>query len=246
MLADDPAGLCANRARGEHILVFLDREDLAANEPRHADPVEKAEDNEHRDHVRAQRRERGAGFEYQHLIEDRRQQNDDQHIGKRIDDIDDTHEDEVDAPSRIARDTADDHADDEHDDARKKADDERDSRAVDDADEVVAALLIGSHDVREARAALVDELLLGLAVGERRKVLCALVALAVDGEDLLIAVGHDHRGDDDGQNDGHEHNDARHSQRVFKELAHAVFEEGRALAHDVLLPLFVFCRLFKL
>ena len=40
--------------------------------------------------------------------------------------------------------------------------------------------------------------------------------------------------------------DARHSQRVFKELAHAVFEEGRALAHDVLLPLFVFRRLFEL
>ena len=40
--------------------------------------------------------------------------------------------------------------------------------------------------------------------------------------------------------------DARHSQRVFKELAHAVFEEGRALAHAVLLPLFVFRRLFEL
>ena len=100
--------------------------------------------------------------------------------------------------------------------------------------------------MREARAAFVDELLLGLAVGEGSEVLCALVALAVDREDLFIAVGHDHRRDDDRNDDSHENDDARHSQRVFKELAHAVFEEGRALAHDVLLPLFVFRRLFEL
>ena len=100
--------------------------------------------------------------------------------------------------------------------------------------------------MREARAALVDVFLLRLAVGERREILCALVALAIDREDFLIAVGHDHGSDDDRQDDCRKDNDTQHRQRVFEELAHAVFEEGRAFAHDVLLPLFLVRRSFEL
>ena len=83
--------------------------------------------------------------------------------------------------------------------------------------------------MREAAAALVDVLLLELAVGEGGEILRALVAPPVHGEDLLIAVGDDHGGDDDGEDDAHKHDDAAHGQGVFEELAH----------HHVLLALLV-------
>lgn len=187
----------------------------------------------------------GEPGQIEHLIEHDGDEDDDQHIRQRIDDVDDTHHDQVGPSADIAGDTAIDHADDEHDEACEHADAQRDARAVDDADEIVAALLVGAEDVREAGAALVDILLLHLAVSKRSEVFRALVALAVDGHDLLIFIRDDHRRNDDRDEDDREQHQAKHGKRIFHQLAHTVAEERRALAHDVLLLFFLVRRLFE-
>ena len=86
---------------------------------------------------------------------------------------------------------------------------------------------------------LVDQLLLHLAVGKRCQVLCSLVALAVDGEDLAVAVRHDDRRNNDHDDHRNQHDQTAHRQRIAQQLAHTVAEEGGALAHHVLLLLFL-------
>ena len=242
VLADDAPRSCADAARGEDVFILLDGEDLAADEARHAHPVEKAEHDEETHHAGAELVQKAAGGKAQTLVQHDLQEDDDQHVGQGVDDIHNAHHNEIDLAAEIARDAAVEKADDEHDDAGEKAHGEGNARAVDDADEIVAALLVRAEYVREAAAALVDVLLLELAVGEGGEILRALVAPPVHGEDLLIAVGDDHGGDDDGEDDAREHNDAAHGQGVFEELAHAVLKEGGALAHHVLLALLVLGR----
>ena len=52
MLPDDPAPLCAHGPGCQHVFIVLDGQDLAADQPRHANPVKQAEDGEHGKHVR--------------------------------------------------------------------------------------------------------------------------------------------------------------------------------------------------
>ena len=91
----------------------------------------------------------------------------------------------------------------------------------------------------EALATLFNIFLLHLAVGKGSQILGAFVALAVDGEDLLIAVRHDDRGNDNGQNNADQNNQADNSKRVLEKLAHAILKEGGALAHHVLLTFLI-------
>ncbi len=127
----------------------------------------------------------------------------------------------------------------ENDHACEDADEQRHARAVHNADKIVAALLVRAEDVREALTPGVDIFLLRLAVRERGEVFRPLVALAVDGEYLLVTVGNYQRGDDDGDKNAQQYYHAHHREGVFHELSHTVPEEGTALAHDVLLALFL-------
>ena len=54
---NDPSGRSADGLRGEDVLILFDGQDLPSYQAGHADPVQKAEDNEHGDHVRAEVRE---------------------------------------------------------------------------------------------------------------------------------------------------------------------------------------------
>ena len=92
----------------------------------------------------------------------------------------------------------------------------------------------------EALAALGYVLLLHLAVGEGSHVFCALIAPAVYGKYLGILVGYNHGRNYYGDYDERKYYKAAHGQRVLEELAHTIPEEGSALAHNVLLPLFLF------
>ena len=100
--------------------------------------------------------------------------------------------------------------------------------------------------MREDLRALFDGLELVLGILKGSEVLGGLVALAVDLDHLGIAVGIDLRDDHDRRHQNQEHDDRDHRQRVFEEPAHAVLEEGRALAHLFMLRLFLFRRRLKL
>ena len=54
VLCDDPASFGAGRAGSQHIFLFFQAEDLAANLPGHADPIQQSEHNEQGNHIGAQ------------------------------------------------------------------------------------------------------------------------------------------------------------------------------------------------
>ena len=68
-------------------------------------------------------------------------------------DVGDAHQHRVDQPAGIAGDRADGEADRRGDDRDEDDDEQRDARAVDDAREDVAALVVGAEPVRRATAA---------------------------------------------------------------------------------------------
>ena len=174
----------------------------------------------------------------QHFVKDHGEQYYHEHVGQGVDDVDYAHHNKVDLAAEIPRDTAVEHADYQDYDRREEAYEEGYPRRIDHADEIVAALLVCAEYVREAAAALVDELLLELAVLERGQVLRALVPHAVYGEHLLVFIGHDERSYDYHEQYESKEHEADDCERVPEELAHAVLEEGRAFAHYVLLALF--------
>jgi len=244
--ADDPTGFCTDRTRCQDIIIFLDGENLPADQSCHSDPIEKSEDDEQGNHVGAQLRQDRPIRENQHFLEHDRQQDDHQHVRKRVYDIDYSHHDQVDRTSEVAGNAAVNHADDEYDQACEEADDQGYSGSVNDADEIIAALFIRPEDMRETVIAFVDIFLLHFAVSERCQVLGTLVALSVDGKNLRVSVRDHQRSHDDQDDDEYQHDHAGHGKRVLPELFHAVLEERAALAHDVLLLFFFISRRLEL
>ena len=240
MPADDPPGARAHRAGRQHVFVGLDGQDLAAHQARHAHPVQHAEHHEQRDHVGAHLGQRRAleGVA-QHLGQHHGQQHHHQRVGQGVDDVDDAHHHHVHLPAEIAGYGAVEQADHQHDQTGEQAHRQRHPRAVEHADEVVAAQLVGAEDVGEDLCAVLHVLQFVLGILERGQVLGGLVALAVDGDHLLVAVGIEHRHDDDGQHQADEHHQANHGQRVLAQLAHAVAEERGGFAHGLVLRLFL-------
>ena len=172
MLSEDAARLRADGARRQNVFVFLDREDLAADEAGHADPVQQRKNNEQREHIAADAREhRALDRLSERLVQHDRKQNDHQKVRQRIDDIAYTHHDQVDLAACVARNRAVQNADDHNEDTRKEADEKRHAGAVDHAHEIIAAEAVRAEDVREAGLPrLLHPLLLGFRILERAEV----------------------------------------------------------------------------
>ena len=104
---------------------MLQRHGLAAHDARHVQPLHRADRDEDQEDVPA---------------EEHGQQDDEEHEGQGIEDIDDAHHHIVDRAADIAGDRAIDHADHQADDRGQDADHQRDARAVQRAGEQVAAV----------------------------------------------------------------------------------------------------------
>ena len=241
MLAQNPAAGGADRPGRQNILVLFDGQDLAADKAGHADPVQQAEDKEERDHVGAellQRRDR-IDDRLQSLVQHNRQQDDEQRIRQRVDDIDNAHHDNINGTAAPGRNRTVEQADDQHHDRRDKADGQRNAGAVNHADKVVTAKAVRAHNVGEQLFPGFGHIFkLTLRILERGQVGNVSVTAAADPDDFVIPVGDEHRQHQNGQHQQHQYNDAADSQFVFHQPAHAVFEEGYAFAHNLLLGLF--------
>ena len=238
MFLNDPLGGSADGLRRQDVLILFDGQDLPSHQAGHADPVQKAEDNEHGDHVRAEVREQRDLGEVQGLLEDDRQKDDDEQVGEGVDDIDDAHHPEVHTSAGIAGDSAVQDADDKDHERREHTDEERHAGAVDHTDEVVSGQFVRTHDVGEDGTALVDVSLLHRGIVERSEVRGGRVSDTVDGDHLLIAVGNEERSEDHHEDDQEQNDHTHDGQRVLHEAAHTVPEERRGLRHDVLLTFF--------
>ena len=97
------------------------------------------------------------------FIQNDGQKNYHQHIGERIDYIDDTHHYKVGFSAHIARYRAVNEAYDEDEERREEANAQRNSRSVDDPYKVVAPETVGAEDMREDELARGDTRLFGLA-----------------------------------------------------------------------------------
>ena len=239
VLAKDAAGLGADGAGRQNVLVLLDGQNLTAHQTGHAHPVQQAEHDEQREHVGAQFREHRAGDGgAQRFSQDHRQQYDHQQVRQRIDDVADTHHHKVHLAAGVTGDGAVEHADDHDQDAGEQTNGQGHAGAVDDAGKVVTAHLVGAEDVGEQLfAGLLHVFQFVFRPGEGGEVGGGLVALAAHFQDLVVAVGDDHGGNDDGDDQQHQNDDGAHRQGVAHEFLHAVPEEGGGFAHDLLLAL---------
>ena len=240
MLADNPAALGAHGLSSQDVFVVLDGQDLTADQPRHAHPVQQAEDGKHGKHVRPDTgQDSTLQALAQQLIQYHGKQNHHQGIRQGIDDIHNPHHDQVRFPSGIAGNGPVQQADEQHNQRGKETDRQGNPRTVNHADKVVPAELIRAEDMRENILTFVNGLLLQLGVGEGGQVFRALVPLAVDGDHIAVGIRDDQRRDDDGDQNDDQHDHGSDSQGIAEKLAHTVPEEGGALAHHILLGLFL-------
>ena len=176
------------------------------------------------------------------------EQNDHQHIRQRINDIHNAHDDQIDLAADVTGDTAHEDADYQHDDACKKADSQRDTRAVNNADEIIAPGGVCTEQVREHLFAGVDLCLLCASVMHRRKIVIRRIhgTARGDAEHLLVAVGPEDR-DQDGR-EGNDNDDDETHQRdlVFHKSLHTVAKKGRGRTHLHHISLFVRARRNKI
>ena len=211
MPPDDPSVRGAERRGGGDVLLLLELQHLAAHDTGHRDPVEQREGDEDAHDAGAEiahglRERGGAGVEpvLQRVLEHDLQQQDDQYLGDRVDQFDDTHHHKVDRAAGETGDRAVDRADDQHDQRRDDADDDRHARAVHRAGHDIAPGGIGAEDVGEHT---VDELNLRRALGGRIGELDGLVILVfavldrgfLDDDQRLLCTGVE---DDDALLDG--------------------------------------------
>ena len=240
MLADNPAAAGAHGPGGQDVFIVLNGQDLAADQPCHADPVQQAEDGEHGQHVRPDAGQDGALKALaQQLIQHHGEQDHHQGIRKGVDNIHDAHHDQVRLPSGIAGDGPVEQADEQHDQRGEEADSQGDAGTVNNAHKIVTAEFIRPEDVGEDVLALVNGLLLQLGIGEGGQVFGAFVPLAVDGDHIAVGIRDDQRRDDDGDQNDDQHDHGSDGQGIAEKLAHTVPEEGGALAHHILLGLFL-------
>ncbi|MPM38424.1 hypothetical protein SDC9_85053 [bioreactor metagenome] len=240
MLEDDAPGAGAESLGGQNILVVFDGEYLAADQTRHADPIEQAKDHEHADHVVAQAGQDGP-FQgiAQQLVKHHRQHNHHQRIGQRIDNVHDAHHHDICFAAHIARHRAVKQADEQHNDAGEKAYSQGYARAIYHADEIITPQFVRTEDVREDLLPRVNLLLFHHRISEGIQIGCAAVALTVYADDLRVLVWHNHRRDKDGYEQQHKYGQAHHGQGVFGEPLDAIFEEGGAFTHHIMLRFFL-------
>ena len=228
LLDDAPAG-GTQRAGSGDVLALLQRQDLGADDTRHADPVQQGKDDEDGHHVGAELlhpAEAGLGGQaLQRFLDGHGQQDDEQDVGDGVENIGNTHHDVIDPAARKCGDGAVGRTDEQDQHRGQQADRQGDAGAHHDTHGKVTAHTVGAQNVGEYVLALVDELLLGGRILKRSQIVAAL-------DLLLIAVG-----PEAGQNIGHEgdqqdDDQADHGDLVFAQTAHAVLPEVDALAHD--------------
>ena len=156
MLLDDPPALGAQGLGGGDILLLLELEDLAPDDPGHGHPIEGAKGDEHGDHVGSHRVEQGpddAGGGSQTLgkplLQHHGDQQDHQHLGHRLNDLHDPLHDRVHHPSGIAGDGAVDSADDQHQQGGEHAYQQGDPGADHGTDHNVPAKAVSAENVGE-------------------------------------------------------------------------------------------------
>ena len=170
------------------------------------------------------------------------EEDDDEHVGKRIDHVDDAHQHKIEFPSDIPGNRSVQRADDEDEDARDQAHGQRDAGSENDADEVVAAEGIGPEDVRKDIFPRSDQFEFGFPVLEREEVVVAGIhgLSPVDPKLIVIGIRPEHRDENDGKEDDRDDEDAGHGDLVLPQAAESVFPETRARPHQDLLPPFLF------
>src|SRR5260221_12202483 len=136
---DPPRGHADGAGRLDELLLF-EREDLPADEPRESHPVHDREGTEHEHETAHDVAEPG-------VPEGRHDDDEEQQVGERVDDIGEAHEQVVD-PATVERgEHPERRADDEHERGRHDADDHRDARRPDQPAQDVTAQLVAAEQV---------------------------------------------------------------------------------------------------
>ena len=81
MRFDNMPRTCTGCLCGKEVFVILDLENVASDQTRHSDPIEQTEYHKDRNHVGTQQLDDRIAF-IQRLVENNRQQDNDQDIGK--------------------------------------------------------------------------------------------------------------------------------------------------------------------
>ena len=234
MLADDPAALRSCRLRGQDVFLLTQGENLAADQAGHGHPVQDAENDEKADDVAADLLQRGSRqSRSQGLLQDAGQKDDHQHVRKRIDDVHDAHDDQVDLSAAVARDGAHGHADEQDNDTGEEAHRQRDARTVDHTDKVITPSGIGAEDMRENQLPCFDLLQLRLPIGKGRQIIIGRVHgfARVHPQHLVVGIRPEH-GDKDGRERDDNDDDQRYGRdAVSQQALHAVLKEGGGRPH---------------
>ena len=229
VLFDDAAAGCAQCAGSGDILALFQRQDLGADDTRHADPIQQREDDEDGHHIGAEGlhpAEAGLGRQrFQRFLDGHSQQDNEQDVGDGVENIGNAHHDVIDPAARKCGDSAVGRTDEQDQHRGQQADGQGDAGAHHDTHGKVTAHTVGAQNVGEYVLALVDELLLRGRILKRSQVVAAL-------DLLLVAVR-----PEAGQNVGHEgdqqdDHQADHGDLVFLQAAHAVLPEVDTLTHD--------------
>ena len=235
MLEDDPLAPCACGHGGQNIFLLAQGENLTADQAGHGHPVKHREDNKETDDICADFLKHRSLDQLLKigLLQGGGQQNDQQHIRQRVDNIDNAHDDQVNLAAAVTRDRTDRHTDDKDNDAGEKADCKRDAGTVNNTDKVVAPLRVGAEDVGEHLFAGRDISQLGLTVGKRSKIVirCINRSAELNAEHLVIGIRPEEGKDDAGKRDHHDDDQADQGHLVFHKTLDTVTEEGGGGAH---------------
>ena len=229
MLFNDTAAGSAQCAGSGNVLALLQDQDLAADDTRHAYPVQQSKDDEDGDHVGAKGLhplEAGLGSQcIQRIFQGHAQQDDQQNIGDGVQNICNTHHDIIHPAAGKGRNRTIGGADDQHQHRSDQTDGQADAGAHHDTHSKVTTHTVGAQNVREHFFACVDTRLLGSRVLKGLQVVAAfhLLGIAVR-PDSGQQVGKDGNGNDEHKAD--------HGDLVLLQAADTVLPEVDAFAHD--------------
>ena len=178
MLFDDTAAGSAQCAGSGDVLALFQDQDLAADDTRHADPVQQSKDDEDGDHVGAKGLhplEAGLGGQrIQRILQSHAQQDDQQNIRDGVQNIGDTHHDIVHPATGKGGNSAVGGADDQHQHRSDQTNGQADTGAHHDTHRKVTTHTVGAQNVREHLFAGIDAGLLRGRVLERCQIVAAL------------------------------------------------------------------------
>ena len=151
--SEDPVPARPDRLRRAHVVVLLQRQHLAAHDPRSREPARDRERDHHRPLVRG--------------ADDRQRDDRERQVREPVERVEEAHQAVVEAAADEAGDRPVDDADREDRERRAEGDQDRDPAAEGGAHEEVAAELVGAEEVREARVLVRDREVDGVRVVAR-------------------------------------------------------------------------------